>query len=322
MVEPNTESLKPREEAAGSVQGQGLGASNPAWRSGIEEVFNTSYTPTNLIAELKKHPRVAFLYEQDSRIPEKYTIEEHTEMVLGQFERYLVNAPMPSGITKDELRLMLALHDIGKSIPLNKDDQHRATIEVIESLRADLPISESGWAIGRLLIDNDLIGLTIRAGTAQLATMSERKAIGERAKVEAIPVADMQSFVDLVKFKPFPGDVQSATEWQDRFEKGAQFIANESAALGLKPTELMNLMVLFYQTDTAAYSYDAQTAGGRRASPGLDFLYSLNPDFELGRNNNLLVSNKSTGLLTFSPAVTQIVAGLEDAVRKLEVPLH
>lgn len=299
------------------------------WKSRLAELLNHHCTGRELITALKAHPRLECLFQADSRVRENYTIEEHTEFVLNQFDKYLSGRRLVDGLTQSEFRLILALHDIGKSIPTDLKDQHRETIAVIESLIEYLPLTPRAWEIGRALIDNDVLGSLIQGELQSRASIEARQAIGISAAAGTMTAAQLFEFMGLVTFKesleegPHAGNLAAA----------AEKVRSIAQQLSLDPHELFLTMVAFYQADTSAYSYDAQIPG-RRASPGLDFLYDISwenssdgealpdPLFEVLRGEARFTNSHSMTIiadpnlpgLAFSWKVGWIVSRLSESV--------
>ncbi|MBI2119262.1 MAG: methyltransferase domain-containing protein [Elusimicrobia bacterium] len=123
------------------------------------------FKPRNLIRVLKRDPMLAKLYKAKTGVSEGYTLEQHTAMVLKQFEKYFGGIELPAGIDKRTFKLMLALHDIGKPIAFKKDrmgDQHLHTREIIEKIAHKLPLSEQEIALMLVLFEGDPIGMYLQ----------------------------------------------------------------------------------------------------------------------------------------------------------------
>jgi hypothetical protein len=260
-----------------------------------------------LIEVLKEIPSIAYLYSQDARIMERYSIEEHTAMVLRQLDRYLANPLIPLPLPLSTIRLAGAVHDIGKPLPDQKSDQHASTLQVIDSIRTILPwIPVEERAITRSLIQNDPIGKLVVSSLAKQATIEERRAIAAVAAERQLTFTELATFASLVSVKA-PGEVT------EQIEAAATNIHERANMLGVDPLQLFNLHVLFYQADTSAYTYDAVAPSGRRASPGLDFIYQLQP---AGAGLQFLVRDESRGLIRFSPAVEKLIQTLEEEISR------
>lgn len=96
---------------------------------------NPKFNPQALINIFKEIPLFKRLYESDSGVWQRYTIEQHTLMVMRQFEKYFAqnfNSPL---ISRDDFRVMLAMHDIGKpEVPMtsHQDDEQNFTEMIMQ----------------------------------------------------------------------------------------------------------------------------------------------------------------------------------------------
>jgi hypothetical protein len=128
-------------------------------KSEIEKIFNSEiFSPTDLINLLRK--QFPWVYESDAWVSEKMTLEEHTLLVMRQFERYFSHKPLPWGIYKNLFRLMLALHDIWKAEAIKnwwKDNQHFYTKKFVEDFFRDLWIDGRNTNIVLSLLQEDII---------------------------------------------------------------------------------------------------------------------------------------------------------------------
>ncbi|MEI6821456.1 MAG: macro domain-containing protein [Bacteroidota bacterium] len=89
-----------------------------------------------------------------------YTIKKHTINVYNQFEIYF--SSNFNEIDIDKFRLILLIHDIGKSIAHNngnKGNQYTTTISIILENKLNLSISEDEFLLIKALISNDFLGL-------------------------------------------------------------------------------------------------------------------------------------------------------------------
>jgi ssDNA thymidine ADP-ribosyltransferase, DarT len=92
-----------------------------------------------------------------------YILEQHTLLVMSEFDKHFSNVELP--INRNLFRFMLSLHDIGKpkSIELsNKNNQYQYTVEIINNLRETLPFNSSEVDIIIALVSDDPIGLYIQ----------------------------------------------------------------------------------------------------------------------------------------------------------------
>lgn len=118
----------------------------------LEKLKNAHIPAQELINTLKSIAHLDKYYQQTVR---HYLLENHTIIVLNEFDKYFVEAEI--FIDRILFRLLLALHDIGKHkafIEGNKDNQYKNTMIIINSVRQHLPFSEK---------DIDLCICTLRA---------------------------------------------------------------------------------------------------------------------------------------------------------------
>ena len=273
--------------------------------------FGVSETvaPRDMIAAIEKIPALRFLLAQDSRVPEIYTIAQHESNWLRAFERYLSNSLLPTPLTDSEMRLVGALHDIGKPLPDSKIGQHAKTLEVLSDIRQALPVEEKEYRIICSLIANDTLGRFIVSNLEQQASSLQRKEIAAEAEHRNLTVKELGEFAALVKVR------EPNKEIVERATAIAAEIRLRATALGISAIELFNLHKISYLADVAAYTYDAVSFDGQRGKPGLEFIFELNPDFDVAKDNGLFLRDKKHGAMKLSPAVAALFKIIEEAVR-------
>jgi len=152
-----------------------------------------NFSPAKLLLLLEKqYPNT---YEQDVGVFEGYTLQQHTLMVMKQFEKYFGKKDLPSGIDRNIFRLILALHDIGKPKAISeggKHLQHEYTQISIRSLFKGLDSNESSTDLALALVSGDPIGKYL---TGQMTTTQTKMAIEEMADRAKIP---MDKFFELL----------------------------------------------------------------------------------------------------------------------------
>jgi hypothetical protein len=70
---------------------------------------------SDIVDSLKLDPDLKSRFEASAFVTERYTVEEHTKRVLERYSQFSDQKPLPGGITADDFKLFLALHDIGKN---------------------------------------------------------------------------------------------------------------------------------------------------------------------------------------------------------------
>ena len=147
-------------------------------------------------------------YDQGVDVWEKYTLRQHTIMVMNQFEKYFAHNPLPSKIQIRYFRLFLAVHDLGKPRSIangGKHLQHQFTREMIEDLFAKLKIDQLHTAIALALSSGDPLGKYIRG---KLNATEAKKIISEKAETTSLSYSDYLAI--LIAF--FKVDAGSYTE--------------------------------------------------------------------------------------------------------------
>ncbi len=105
------------------------------------------------------------VYKESVGVREGYTLKEHTEMVLRQFEKYFSSRELPANTDIVFFRILLALHDIGKPEAVkkgSKDLQHTITQDYIEDVMEALGLQEPQIHIALALLSADPIGKCIQ----------------------------------------------------------------------------------------------------------------------------------------------------------------
>ncbi len=133
----------------------------------IMEYFSSPnhFNPQALIAILKNDPVLSNDFPRSVGVEEGYSLEQHTFMVLNQFETYFAQQKLPAGLNPDFFRILLALHDAGKPRAIregNKAMEHPYTLALINKLRADLPFRDEAIDVIAAIIKKDVIGMYLR----------------------------------------------------------------------------------------------------------------------------------------------------------------
>ncbi|MFH1416153.1 MAG: cyclic nucleotide-binding domain-containing protein [Elusimicrobiota bacterium] len=120
------------------------------------------FSPESLLNALKEaFPEVESLYSE--QVTWDNTLERHTLMLLGQFEKYFRGMEFPAGVDTGLFRLILALHDIGKPKALVEGtDEHEETARMMREMLGKLGYSSSQIAVAENLIDGESIGIVLK----------------------------------------------------------------------------------------------------------------------------------------------------------------
>jgi len=142
-------------------------------KKGLGKVFRGEFTPEKLLRFLSAD--FDGMYGADAGVWEKYTIGQHTLMVMRQFERYFAWQRLPGDIDINVFRLILALHDIGKPEAIARGDknmQHVYTVRMVEEFFEALDFPDGYKTLAIALIQEDAIGKYIK-GKEDVAVTSE-----------------------------------------------------------------------------------------------------------------------------------------------------
>jgi hypothetical protein len=115
------------------------------------------FIPEELISYLKNRLNLRHAYQTRIR---HYTLEEHTLLVLGVFEKNFGEVTL--ACERSLFRLILALHDIGKPKAFaegNKNYQYKYTVEIINNLYESLPFSNEEKRLCISMVCSDTLGL-------------------------------------------------------------------------------------------------------------------------------------------------------------------
>ncbi len=118
------------------------------------------------------------IYLADAGVREKYTIGQHTTMVMNQFEKYFSATTFPMEFSRETFRFFLALHDIGKPEAIRRGDknqQHFYTKRLMSEIFTRLNFSATEIKIAQALVSTDCLGKYIRGNisakdTAEIIT--------------------------------------------------------------------------------------------------------------------------------------------------------
>lgn len=152
----------------------------------LDILKNDKITPNEIITALKSIPLLKKLYETKVR---HYTLESHTLLVIGQFDKYFTQANIK--IPKSQFRLLLALHDIGKPkayLEGNIHNQYIETIEIITQITPQLPYSKEVINECLAIINGDPIGSLFQG------KITFTKSASIIFKMKAISDLDLTSF--------------------------------------------------------------------------------------------------------------------------------
>lgn len=145
----------------------------------------------------REYPGLQKLYHASAQVHEGYTIKEHTLRFYQKFEEYLpafqVERHDYSSCTQDIkrlLRIVIALHDIGK--PLGpKAEQHHNTLPILQSALERWGFHPREIRLASILVGNDLIGSLVQDRTGRITA---NEVVNELEKLSRDAGIDIESF--------------------------------------------------------------------------------------------------------------------------------
>ena len=160
-------------------------------REQLDDILsNPEHTPKDLITLLEKDFKNTL--DGDVGVWEKYTLREHTGMVLGQYKKYFNKSDIAD---KNLFELTLLLHDIGKPKAVadgKKNEQHEYTKKILIPILKHLDYSPKQILLAESIIDCDPIGEYLKGDDVS----NTAKTIVETAKKTGLQT---QEFFSLVK---------------------------------------------------------------------------------------------------------------------------
>jgi len=115
--------------------------------------LDDDYSPEEMITALELiMPKLEDLYNTRVR---HYVVKKHTILVCEQFEKYAFNFDNKC-MNIDLMRLVLAVHDIGKAI--DRSTQHEHTISLVRELWENTPFNEHELNLVEVLLKDDHLG--------------------------------------------------------------------------------------------------------------------------------------------------------------------
>ena len=138
-------------------------------REELDAVLNDpEHTTADILSFFEKDFPELFAYPVVVSAGKEYSLRKHTEMVMGQFEKYFKKKNFPCGMSSDFFEVILALHDIGKPEAIektgDKERQHEYTEKIMRSILPKLGYGEQEISLATALIAEDSIGGYLQYG--------------------------------------------------------------------------------------------------------------------------------------------------------------
>jgi hypothetical protein len=121
-----------------------------------------SVSPEEIISTFKESPFLSRLFTLDAGVWEGYSVERHTQMVMAQFEHYFGEEENFGVLSKSEMRLLLALHDIGKAKANLQEGttvtQHKYTKNIMLTMLPAMGLTPERVGAIVSLMEQDILG--------------------------------------------------------------------------------------------------------------------------------------------------------------------
>lgn len=131
------------------------------------------------------------LFKESAGVWEGYSIGEHTQMVMMQFERYFADGYNSSLLSRGDFRVMLAIHDIGKPLAIQAGDkrrQHAYTRACIEKILEPFALPNQQRTVITEISTQDHIGSYIKGEITSDQAAANIKQLAQKIN---LPVADL-----------------------------------------------------------------------------------------------------------------------------------
>jgi len=209
----------------------------------IQEAINQGkFSPSEFIDILKECPYLKKLYEMSSGVGEGYSTEQHTQMVMDQFEKYFSADFKSTFLTRGDFRLMLALHDIGKPLSVyatgSTSAQHEYTKRVLTYALQATGIPPQKVDTIMCLVDQDILGeyfkdqINSQDAATQINTLAETIGVSPKELVDILRmfyICDAGSYTAdaggvpsldyLFRFDPQNGTASFSDEVENKYQE-------------------------------------------------------------------------------------------------------
>ena len=153
-----------------------------------------SLPPREFVDVLSDDPALEVEFAASSGVSEGYTLREHTEAILGQFEKNFAATFESTLLSRSAFRTMLALHDIGKAQAVTQagstSAQHAYTVALVQDKAASLGMTERETTIMTTLLEHDYLGEVIKEHTSVEQTAQNIRTMAEQLQASPSDVLD------------------------------------------------------------------------------------------------------------------------------------
>jgi hypothetical protein len=183
----------------------------------LQELLAVQTTSGQQIIDcLKQSSALATLFESSAHVYQGYSVEAHTRMVLDLFANYVDHRFMGIHLNSNDFKLLLALHDIGKSISKDTSQQHQFTRPIIESIMEKMNFPQTKKDLIVEIACQDYFGELIQG---RMLAKEAANNIEHIARITHVPVDEVFYLCQLYHLC----DVSSYTSHADAAVKDGRF---------------------------------------------------------------------------------------------------
>lgn len=176
---------------------------------------DTNYNGSEIIEILSKDKKLSELFIADAGVWEGYSIQEHTLLVYQVFaEQFNVYNQFYNFSPNREVRfwplmkILIALHDIGKPIAIkngDKSEQHKYTMDILSEKMTAMNFNDHEIKLAIALVGHDHIGKMIKKDKEPLSTKEKIQKQAELADHSLESFFPIQAFYYCIDAAAYPG---------------------------------------------------------------------------------------------------------------------
>jgi len=185
-----------------------------------------SFIPDGLLSEYKQE------YDSDIGSSAGYTLKDHTNMVLGQFNKYYKGQLLPGNFNSNAFEALLALHDIGKPKAIsegNEKSQHENTVALMNNTLQGMGLKQSEINVCNALIHADVLGEYLQNDKSLEETVKRLEESAKFAGMNPIDFFDLELLLFKVDAGAYTEDAGGKKSLDHLFKFGEDGIGLEAS---------------------------------------------------------------------------------------------
>lgn len=277
------------------------------------------YSPQSLLAILERQPALVHLWSIVVVPNEGFTLEQHTLLVLKQFDRYFstrfADRQFSPHFDLGLWRVVLALHDIGKPIVVRlgaeaKEEEHHQTSLILREILRLTECSPREIDFAMMLVNGRFgqyvhaLRLSVHVSQALIHQNEDWLALLKKALFQKLGFAQGEAEA---AWKQLTEERLDALLMETVMRNLRQSIQHWAGITGLSESEVLHFQKIYYMADAGSYSTDA-TDGVPQLGTKSAF-------------DSLFVFDREHSSMNFAEPYAGRVATLEGAVASADVAL-